>query len=298
MMNRRLLPLFAVLTLAACRPDTSGNEGTPSDTTAAQRTATAAVWDLPWYYLAAPVCLVARMGDEHEQLIDDLLALSYRDQDQFGRVLLGTTTSQDTSLIRRIRSIVVAQATDYKWPEALPWPNGLKVRIRQRTGANPVLRQEIVLGPTALHLPWPFPNDSLTGFRLRDRAEALGIKIQKLALPEPDQSLPDGYFYLDRLVNEADSVIVHHQEEIGDPSDEAQVRAAVLNRVKQREGYQDVPFPAQSIRITVDTDVATDATRVLYEPDGPAEIHLELGWDPIVKRVEPELVDWPCAALK
>ena len=303
-MSRLLLSLSLVATLAACQTDGSdAGPGTPPDTAAPPGTVVAAGWDLPWYYLAAPVCLVGgvnAMSAPPDTLVRQLKALP---DDEFKRVLLGDNPS--IPLIERVRGIVNGGDPRYPWIQ--PWPDSLKVYVMRRAESPAsALAKETVLGPNRLVLPWPFPND--TGRSLEQRADDLDVEIPQAPAVSPGA----GTFHLGGLLSEADSLVIPLISS-SDPlrlvkDNPAQVKNAIITRLRMHPDYSSssAPFPGSPLLISVHCPSRndcwpTDTTRVRYVPGAktPGRIHLELGWNPdrTPKPYEILFSKWPCDAL-
>jgi hypothetical protein len=310
----RLLILPFLVTLSSWEGGVPFTSDEPVETALAQGAASSpGSWTLPWYYLAAPVCLTGRTGPENLSLIDSLLKLSEYDPGQFERVLLGTTQEGDTTLIDRIRYIANASDTPHKW--IATWAdatNGhLDVQVRRlQPTADDSLPAEAMLLPNALVLPWPFPNDPPGTYdksKLQEVAEDhLGITIPMAP------ALGSNGFYLDRLMSVADSLVVpliNDSDPLNAVKDRpAAVRNAIISRVRKYSPYppSHYSFPS-ALRMRVlcpsaDDCRPTTATQLRYVHTGPATpgpMYLDLGWDlnrtpkPIGARYD----KWPCDAV-
>lgn len=269
---------------------------------------TAATATLPWHYLSSLACLtkgqtVTTRPEPNETTRNLHAALqALADDEALLKALEATQTGNSPGdLFSFVRVIgLVASKDYYAW--SADWPDSLSIKLR--TGIT-----DLILSPTALLVPWPFPDPS--GTMLASKHEAARVRQNKPPIPaaSPAEKNPTDGLALGAFMRAVDDAI--------DPCSDWRDRfAEVRNNDKGAKDWlvnqaathstNEVVYP-ESLNVHVDDGDGSNQTTGKTTPQTAWEVrdghlHLEMGWWPHPDRkpcLKTMNVDkWLCGASK
>jgi hypothetical protein len=240
-------------------------------------------WELEWYYFGDLAC-AASLDSAHspaEAFFGHLAGLEEGDL----RTLIDAEAAEEPFPVRAVRNLARERATScYPWKE--PWPESLRVYFRRMP---PQIPWEMILGPTRLVLPWPWP----------PAEEGAPETLRELDVPEvvvrgeggPGQASdldPETDFYASGVMYLADWLVMCDPDRIREHPEGA--RGAILDAAREAGlGYIRIP---RSVDISHSESLPSDRTKFSTHPGG---LKIVLGLAP---EACPAQRPHPCPSLK